>query len=84
MTFHIPPNGTYRRIRDGVHVEVVGCTGNASFADTVAVQGDRLSRVRLENFWKKYEPAHTEETPRLLLRSPRTEPLQRCAPSRLR
>lgn len=64
MTYRIPPNGTYRRKRDGANVEVVGCTGNGSFFDTVAVQGDRLSYVRLENFWTKYEPAHTEETDR--------------------
>lgn len=57
MSYTIPARGTYRRKRDGVHVEVVGCTGNTSFSDTVAIQGDRLWYVRLENFWKKYEPA---------------------------
>lgn len=59
--YSIPPKGPYRRKSDGVTVEVVGCTGNSSFADTVSVQGRKLSHVRLENFWKKYEPIQQEE-----------------------
>lgn len=45
MTHRIPPPGTYRRIRDGAHVEVVGCTGNISFTDTVAVQGEEFAQM---------------------------------------
>ena len=56
-----PEPGPYRRKKDGTNVEVVGCTGNTSFTDTVAVQGAKLSHVRLENFWSKYEPI--EEQP---------------------
>lgn len=57
-----PQPGPYRRKRDGATVQVTGCTGNTSFTDTVTVQGAKLSHVRLENFWRKYEPiAETEE-----------------------
>lgn len=61
MPYMIPKPGPYRRKADGVTVEVTGCTGNTSFADTVAVQGAKLSHVRLENFWRKYEPISSEE-----------------------
>lgn len=60
MPYAIPKPGRYRRKADGVTVQVTGCTGNTSFVDTVSVQGVKLSHVRLENFWKKYEPL-TEE-----------------------
>jgi hypothetical protein len=54
--YTIPESGAYRRKRDGVSVQVIGCTGNTSFRDVVSVRSAaKLSHVRLENFWKKYE-----------------------------
>jgi hypothetical protein len=55
VSYTPPKPGRYRRIKDGVAVQVLGCTGDG-WRSTVAVQSKRLSHVRLENFWKKYEP----------------------------
>jgi hypothetical protein len=54
VSYQKPNPGRYRRIKDGVEVQVLGSTG-IEWNSTVAVQGARLSHVRLENFWKKYE-----------------------------
>lgn len=56
MMMKIPAPGMYLRRRDGVKVQVIDCTSNGSFLDTVTVKtGNRSTAVRLENFWKKYE-----------------------------
>jgi hypothetical protein len=52
--YEMPARGQYRRKKDDVTVTVTGCTGS-SWIDTVSVQGAKLSHVRLENFWRKYE-----------------------------
>jgi hypothetical protein len=64
MSHEAPKPGKYRRVKDGATVEVIGCTGT-SWSATVAVQSKRLSHVRLENFWKKYQPAaeQADESP---------------------
>ncbi|MER7167264.1 hypothetical protein ABT336_14490 [Micromonospora sp. NPDC000207] len=54
MSYVKPKPGRYRRLKDGVEVQVTNCTGT-EWNSEVAVQGARLSHVRLENFWKKYE-----------------------------
>ncbi|WP_328344907.1 hypothetical protein [Micromonospora sp. NBC_00421] len=56
MSYEIPKPGRYRRIKDGVLVQVLGSTGGEWNSD-VAVKAARLAHVRLENFWKKYEEA---------------------------
>jgi hypothetical protein len=58
--YEMPARGQYRRKKDGAIVTVTGCTGT-SWIDTVSVQGAKLSHVRLENFWRKYEPVSEEE-----------------------
>lgn len=59
MSFEQPKPGIYIRKRDRVEVHVVGATGG-EWNDTVLcrIEGPRrrASHVRMENFWKKYEP----------------------------
>ena len=62
MSYTDPAPGRYRRIKDGAIVQVLGSTGTSGMSD-VSVKGARHFYVRLENFWKKYEPAG-EETQR--------------------
>ncbi|MEU7980529.1 hypothetical protein AB0B63_18595 [Micromonospora sp. NPDC049081] len=60
MSYQQPKPGQYRRIRDNAEVLVFGSTGDSDI-DTVALKatskGSRLTHVRLENVWKKYEVA---------------------------
>ncbi|MEU8334864.1 hypothetical protein [Micromonospora tulbaghiae] len=56
MPYTQPQPGRYRRLKDGAEVQVIGCTGG-EWNDSVAVRSPRLTHVRLENFWKKYEAA---------------------------
>ncbi|MGA3524224.1 hypothetical protein [Melissospora conviva] len=65
MSYTTPKPGPYRRIKDGALVQVVGFTpvvggARVSGMAEVTVKATRLSYVRLENFWKKYEPAAQE------------------------
>ena len=66
MSYAMPKPGRYRRIKDRAEVHVYGCTGT-SWIDSVqvrpAVKGGRISHVRLENFWKKYERMADGEMP---------------------
>lgn len=59
MSYSTPEPGRYRRIKDGAAVQVFGCSG-VSALDSVTVKaftkGARTTHVRLENFWRKYEP----------------------------
>ncbi|MFI2663207.1 hypothetical protein [Micromonospora carbonacea] len=60
MSYLRPEPGSYRRISDGAEVLVFGSTGPSGI-DSVTLKalakGSRLTHVRLENFWKKYEVA---------------------------
>ena len=52
----MPEPGTYRRLKDNVEVRVTNCTGSGWNAN-VSIHGPYGAYgVRLENFWKKYEP----------------------------
>jgi hypothetical protein len=57
----MPEPGRYRRVRDGAAVEVIAVSGPDAL-DSVRVRRirelatNRSWHVRLENFWKKYEP----------------------------
>lgn len=71
MSYQRPEPGIYIRKSDGVRVQVSGSTG-IEWNDSVTCHtgsdlgGKRTWHVRLENFWKKYEPAADagrEETP---------------------
>lgn len=61
MSYQRPEPGTYVRTSDGAEVQVLGCTGS-SWNDSVlctrhtSAIAKRSWHVRLENFWKKYEP----------------------------
>lgn len=65
MSYVMPAPGTYRRLSDGATVEVIGCTG-IEWNDEVAVRASRLIHVRLENFWKKYQPVEEVCTSRTI------------------
>ncbi|MFY1686422.1 hypothetical protein [Plantactinospora sp. WMMB782] len=59
MSYVQPDPGRYRRLKDNAEVTVTGCTGS-EWNDSVSVRSPRLTHVRLENFWKKYEPLPAE------------------------
>lgn len=59
MSYTAPRPGRYMREADGAEVTVGRATGTSGI-DTVTVKGtapgSRTSHVRLENFWRKYQP----------------------------
>jgi hypothetical protein len=60
MSYQRPELGPYTRKSDGADVLVLGSTGSewndSVLCSRTTEDGKRTWHVRLENFWKKYEP----------------------------